>query len=135
MDPISAIGAAASIIGIAQLVESIVSKGYKYLKAVKNCEEEVHKLMVEINVLSGILKYIALDDEDEEDSASTFYHQWRDHPSSLLNFVLNLESPTLGYIYECQKTLNEVKLILEGFERKANPAPSTPSSTVKSAVK
>jgi hypothetical protein len=137
MDPISVVGAAASIIGIAQLAESIVSKGYKYLKAVKNCEEEVHKLMVEINVLSGLLKYVAPDDEDEEeeDSVSKFYHQWTDHPSSLFNFVLDLESPTPNYIYECQKTLNEVKLILEGFERKANPAPSTPSSTVKSVVK
>ena len=52
MDPVSF---AASIAGIATLAESVVSKSYRYLRAVVNCEEDVRKLLLECDVLCGLL--------------------------------------------------------------------------------
>jgi hypothetical protein len=51
-DPISFV---ASVIAITTLAENVVTKGYRYLKAVKNCPDEVRGLMAEANVLCGIL--------------------------------------------------------------------------------
>ena len=67
MDPVSAIGLTASVIGIAGLAETIVSKAIKYLKAVKGCEEEVRSLVIELNVLAGILELLAPDDDNRDD--------------------------------------------------------------------
>ena len=43
------------VIGVTSLAENVVTKGYLYLKAVKNCPDEVRSLMAESNVLCGIL--------------------------------------------------------------------------------
>lgn len=45
----------ASLIAIAALAEKVVTRGYRYLKAVKSCPDEVRNLMAETNVLCGIL--------------------------------------------------------------------------------
>ena len=45
----------ASVIAVASLAEKVVISGYSYLKAVRNCPDEVRNLMVETNVLCGIL--------------------------------------------------------------------------------
>lgn len=45
----------ASVVGVATLAGTVVTKGYQYLKAVKDCPNEVRSLMVEVNVLCGIL--------------------------------------------------------------------------------
>lgn len=45
----------ASVIAITALAEKIVARGYCYLKAVKNCQNEIRNLMTETNVLCGIL--------------------------------------------------------------------------------
>lgn len=44
-----------SVIAVAALAEGVVTRGYRYLKAVKNCADEVRNLMAETNVLCGIL--------------------------------------------------------------------------------
>ena len=46
----------ASVIAVASLAENVVTKGYHYLKAVKDCPKEVRSLMAEVNVLCGILE-------------------------------------------------------------------------------
>jgi hypothetical protein len=46
----------ASVIAVAGLAEKVVTTGYRYLKAVKNCPDEVRSLMAETNVLCGILE-------------------------------------------------------------------------------
>ena len=51
-DPLSFV---ASVIAIAGLAEAVATRGYRYLKAVKNCPDEVRNLMAETNVLCGIL--------------------------------------------------------------------------------
>ena len=51
-DPLSFL---ASVLAIAALAEKVVIRGYCYLKAVKNCPDEVRTLMAETNVLCGIL--------------------------------------------------------------------------------
>ena len=40
---------------VATLAETVVTRGYRYLKAVKNCPAEIRNLMAETNVLCGIL--------------------------------------------------------------------------------
>lgn len=52
-DPLSFV---ASVIAVASLAENVVTKGYHYLKAVKDCPNEVQTLMAELNVLCGILE-------------------------------------------------------------------------------
>ena len=66
MDPFSVICLTTSLIGIAELAETVVRKAVNYLKAVKNCEE-VRTLVTEINVLAGILDLLAPDDNNEAD--------------------------------------------------------------------
>jgi hypothetical protein len=50
----------ASVIAVVVLAEKVVTKGYQYLKAVKNCSEKVRRLMAETNVLCGILKRLKI---------------------------------------------------------------------------
>ena len=45
----------ASVFAVASLAEQVFTRGYLYLKAVKNCPDEVRSLMAETNVLCGIL--------------------------------------------------------------------------------
>ncbi len=69
-DPLSI---AASIAGLVSLADVVVTKGYKYIKAVKECEQEVRSLIVNVDVLCGILKRLELlsekrqEDEDEDE--------------------------------------------------------------------
>lgn len=51
-DPLSFV---ASVIAVASLAEKVVTRGYRYLKAVKTCPDEVRNLTAETNVLCGIL--------------------------------------------------------------------------------
>lgn len=45
----------ASVVAVAGLSRAVATKGYQYLKAVKNCSGDVRSLMVEVTVLCGIL--------------------------------------------------------------------------------
>lgn len=66
-DPLSI---AASICGIASLAETVVSKGYRYVKAVKDCREDVSRLFLEVKILCGVLDRLGRmleEDEDDED--------------------------------------------------------------------
>ncbi|KAL8847275.1 MAG: hypothetical protein Q9221_007674 [Calogaya cf. arnoldii] len=51
-EPLSFVG---SIVAVATLAEVVVAKGYQYLKAVKDCPQDVRRLMAEVNVLCGVL--------------------------------------------------------------------------------
>lgn len=50
----------ASVVAVAALAEKVVTRGYSYLKAVKNCPDEVRNLMAEANVLCGILSRLCV---------------------------------------------------------------------------
>ncbi|KAH8786249.1 hypothetical protein BGZ57DRAFT_818295, partial [Hyaloscypha finlandica] len=90
----------ASIAGLVSLADLVVTKGYRYLKSVKNCEEDVRSLIVEADVLCGVLSRLAksLQENAEGDEAS---------------LELALES---DYVYECQKTLRQINRILVDFD-------------------
>lgn len=45
----------ASVIAVATLAETVVTKGYQYLKVVMDCPQDVRSLMAEVNVLCGVL--------------------------------------------------------------------------------
>ncbi|KAL2070986.1 hypothetical protein VTL71DRAFT_14012 [Oculimacula yallundae] len=108
MDPLSV---TASVIAIATLAEAVVTRFTKYCKAVKNCEDEVRKLMVEVNILAGLLERLArMSEEGEEDELG-----------DLTDASLPVVTPS--YIPACQSTLKEIELVLITFERKGARVP------------
>ena len=50
----------ASVVAVTTLAETVVTKGYSYLKAVKHCSNEVRSLMAETNALCGILRRLKM---------------------------------------------------------------------------
>lgn len=117
MDPLSV---TASIIAIATLAEAVVTRFTRYCKAVQNCEDEVRNLMVEVNVLAGLLERLARMSEECEDDEL-------EDPRAIPEPVV---IPT--YIRACQSTLKEIELVLVKFERKGARV-SVDSSTRSSA--
>ena len=57
MDPLSI---SASVAGLITLTELIVSRGYEFLKGVKNAKTEINQLLVEITALFGVLQSLRL---------------------------------------------------------------------------
>lgn len=131
-DPLSFV---AAVIAVATLAGNVATKGCRYLKAVKDCPDDVRALMAEVNVLCGILDRLAvllkgknskpnatsatapraenhlqdpIDDDREIDTSS----ESEDEAKALST---PLETP--NFIYECQRTLEEIQSILYGFGR------------------
>ncbi|KAG7008155.1 transcriptional activator ptaB [Physcia stellaris] len=115
-EPISFV---ASVIGIATLAENVATKGYRYLKAARNCSDEVRALMAEVNVLCGILKRLEIlvqsDEDDAEDPVehSQHFRSGDEAEDESNESGKKLQPP--GFIYECQKTLVEIEGILNNF--------------------
>jgi uncharacterized protein Yka (UPF0111/DUF47 family) len=86
------LGVAASVAGLMTIADSIVRKGFKFIKNVKDAEKSVEKLVEGVNNLSGVLH-------------------------SLNNVVERLEedeknvdpSAQIHYIESCYKTLKKVQ--------------------------
>lgn len=90
-DPLSI---SASIAGLVSLAEVVITKTYKYVRAVRKASSEISALSTEIGSLYGVLcsiRSISLQLEGETFEATTRIH----------------------HIHACQKTLEEVKLILD----------------------
>ena len=125
----------ASIAAVSTLAGSIATKGYRYLKAVKDCPEEVRRLVAEVNVLCGILKRLALllkgcqpgtgaskdpvfhksnglDHVSDQSSASDSSSE-SEHAAG--TSTDELEVP--DFIHECHRTLEEIQDILNKFVR------------------
>ena len=131
-DPLSFV---ASVTAVASLAGTVATKGYQYLKAVKNCSEEVRSLIVEINVLCGILDRLVVllrsnelntktapspgnrarvdSDVIHEEDTENVDTSGSEGEVEVLDEVL--EPP--NFIYECQKTLCEIENILNSFGR------------------
>jgi uncharacterized protein YoxC len=86
------LGVASSVSGLMTIADSIVRKGFKFIKDVKDAEKSVEKLVEEVNNLSGVLH-------------------------SLNNVVERLEedrhnvdpSTQIHYIESCYKTLMKIQ--------------------------
>ncbi|KAL8792029.1 MAG: hypothetical protein Q9195_005370 [Heterodermia aff. obscurata] len=129
-DPLSFV---ASITAVATLAGTVATKGYQYLKAAKNCSEDVRSLMVEVNVLCGILERLVIllgsngpnskttrntekqpqidSETNDDDDAVSIDSLASEDESKATNEVL--KPPT--FIYECQKALSEVENVLNNF--------------------
>lgn len=57
MDPLSV---SASVAGLITLTELIVSRGYEFVKGVKNAKAEIGQLLAEITALFGVLQSLRL---------------------------------------------------------------------------
>ncbi len=64
MDPFSLATGVAELMSLADIV---ATKGYRYIKAVRDCEDEVRELMVELDVFAGVLQRLAKKVKGEED--------------------------------------------------------------------
>ncbi len=99
MDPITAVGAAAAVIQLAQLSAQILSKGYGYIAQVSHAPAEIRRLLTEaaaVNVMFGQLE--ALPDTT---SSGTILKSLTD----------------TGIFEECQKILNLVNKTLDEYEK------------------
>ena len=66
----------------ATLASHIVTKGYTYVKAVKDCREDVRKLMIEVNVLCGILQRLVVLLEGSSAQTATTVQKDKHRPDS-----------------------------------------------------
>ena len=68
-DPLSFV---ASVVAVATLAENVATRGYKYIKSVKDCPSEVRNLMAEVNVLCGVLdrlqKILKIEESESDDT-------------------------------------------------------------------
>ncbi|KAL8723621.1 MAG: hypothetical protein Q9181_007245 [Wetmoreana brouardii] len=119
----------ASIIAVATLAENVVTKGYRYIKAVKNCPEHVRNLVAEVDVLCGILSRLAKFLRHSRGLTPQKTAKLSRKVHSVDHFALDpaeaLEPP--DFIRECQKSLEKIQDILNGFGRQDNRS-SHPSS-------
>ncbi|KAL8910660.1 MAG: hypothetical protein Q9171_004076 [Xanthocarpia ochracea] len=125
----------ASIVAVSTLAGNVVTKGYRYLKAVKDCPEDVRRLIAEVNVLCGILSRLAilLDSRKRGTTASTdpIFHKSKglddvsdqgsaSDSSSESEYAAGTSTDKLevpDFIHECRRTLEEVQDILNKFAR------------------
>ncbi|MCJ1432343.1 hypothetical protein MMC27_001699 [Xylographa pallens] len=117
MDPLSL---SVSIAGLATLAQTVVEKGYKYLRAVKDCGKDVRELMVETNVLCGVidrLAKLAKDNEDDE-GRDTLNGSLSSYGRSLLADKTVIATIP-DYVAACRRTLDEIHDILQKFETEA----------------
>ena len=86
------LGVADSVKGLTTIADSIVRKGFRYLKDVKDAEKTVEKLVEEVNNLSGVLHSLnnvveRLEEDDPDVDPATQIH----------------------YIESCYKTLKKIQ--------------------------
>ncbi len=91
MDPLSV---SASVAGLITLAELIVSRGYEFLKGVKNAKTEITQLLTEVAALFGVLQSLRL-------VALRFEGQ-------RFNTTLQLE-----YLQSCQKLVDRIHVHLK----------------------
>lgn len=136
-DPLSFV---ASIAAVSTLAGTVVTKGYRYIKAVKDCPEDVRRLIAEVNVLCGVLRRLTillesrkrrtaasrdpvfhksngLDDVSDQESASDSSSE---SETTVETSPDELEVP--DFIHECRRTLEEIQEILNRFARSGGPS-------------
>jgi hypothetical protein len=98
MDPITAVGAAAAVVQLAQLSAVVLSKGYGFLAQVTHAPTEIRRLLTEsaaVNVMLGQLEALT------------------ETPSSGAMFKTLADT---GIFAECRKTLETVIVTLDAYE-------------------
>ncbi|KAL8673531.1 MAG: hypothetical protein Q9168_002058 [Polycauliona sp. 1 TL-2023] len=124
-DPLSFV---ASVIAVATLAEVVVTKGYRYLRVVKNCQEDVSKMVVEANVLCGVLNRLVIllrggmhrpvgltkcQAPADTNRADTGVDSDSESDGEVDVPTMILQTP--DFIYECQRTLEQIHSILKKF--------------------
>ena len=135
---------AASIIAVATLAGTVATKGYGYIKAVKDCSDDVRRLIAEVSALCGILeRLVVLFPRSKPRSLATNHavaqtrevmrddgaEQGDVDPNSDSDDEVDPSSNALeppDFIYECQKTLREIERVLNKFGH-AKSKPSQPT--------
>ncbi|KAL8990233.1 MAG: hypothetical protein Q9169_008172, partial [Polycauliona sp. 2 TL-2023] len=124
-DPLSFV---ASIVAVTTLAETVVTKGYQYLKVAKDCSQDVRRLMAEVNVLCGVLDRLGKFLQDRESDNSVL----SEHDPDNATPVRKLGIP--DFVHECQKTLGEIQDILQTFSHLSNSSSPTEDETLRSTM-
>ena len=151
----------ASVIAVATLAGTVAAKGRRYIRAVKDCRDDVPKLIAEVNVLCGVLGRLVVllggnkikpraTEEAITHEESSVQHDCRDGQESDASSDSDSQSgsgsETLQapeFIYECQKTLLEIEGVLNHFRGKPlksshstnNEGPRHPFSKLRGLTK
>jgi hypothetical protein len=67
---------ATGVAGLISLADLVATKGYRYVKAVKDCDEEVKQLMVELDLFGGVLRRLEKIAKEEEDDEAFDVEGW-----------------------------------------------------------
>ncbi|KAL8923170.1 MAG: hypothetical protein Q9208_004733 [Pyrenodesmia sp. 3 TL-2023] len=145
-DPLSFV---ASIVALSTLAGTVVTKGYRYLKAVKDCPEDVRRLMAEVNVLCGILNRLGIllqsrkpaKDVSKDPAAhdsKKMDHLSNEDPASDSSLDSEDEAETCAkdlevpdFIHECRRTLDEIQDILNRFAHSDGPSSRNSGKTFR----
>jgi hypothetical protein len=73
LDPFSL---ATGVAGLISLADVVATKGYRYVKAVKDCDEEVKQLMVELDLFGGVLRRLEKIVKEEEEIEAIDVEGW-----------------------------------------------------------
>ena len=134
----------ASIAAVATLAGQVAAKGHHYLKAVKDCPDEVRMLMAEVNVLCAILDRLSIllrgrkslsnatgaaelgaindfEDATDDDTETDASSESEDEANASST---HLETPV--FIYDCQRNLEEIQSILHKFMRPGTQSQEKP---------
>lgn len=126
-DPLSFV---ASIVAVSTLAGNVVTKGRQYIKAVKDCRDDVRSLIVEVNLLCGILDRLAvlLRTETQENGSNDIL----DRDGNVMAPDRELETP--GFVGECRKTLIKIDNILKKFGREDSISPESANHSSRFSV-
>ena len=125
---------AASIVAISQLAGVVARKGHRYLKAARDCSEDVRRLIVETDVLCGILNRLAvllqgrtskLDGSIQEAAEFGSSSETDDDEAETSDHLLGAPD----FIHECRKTLEEIQGILHRFGESSTQSTQSSQST------
>ena len=135
----------ASIAAVATLAGQVAAKGHHYLKAVKDCPDEVRTLMAEVNVLCAILDRLSIlvtgrkslsnatgaaesgainDDFEDATHDDTQIDASSESEDDANASSTHFETPV--FIYDCQRNPEEIQSILRKFGRPGTESQEKP---------
>ncbi|CAD6449123.1 97b9e420-7938-4c8b-b566-2824404605bd [Sclerotinia trifoliorum] len=100
-----ALGVASSMAGLISLADTVVQRGYKYIRDVKDAEKSVHSLIEEVNSLAGVLHSLNNVVQELEAADST------SHSCSRIQHINSCQTTLENIVNELDNATPEVKSI------------------------
>lgn len=98
---------AASISGLASLADTVVTRGFRYMKAVKDCDKDVERLISETNALGSLLSRLQQEAEEHEHQGKDDHNEDGRSPRNL-GYTIKLR-PCCAKVLEHSNTYTAAK--------------------------